>query len=160
MLPVGVMPTSETQVFPGFPGRWTPGEPQAVRAVGLTEDEAADLLDTLGLPLEWHDVDELPADLFATTAGLVSSADLTSTPVGQEPPPPAEGTDDTAVYLDEFPRTHADLDKLAAEHAFTWPDSTRTVVEKQQALAAAGIHPEPDETDDEATDDGETVEGG
>lgn len=154
VLPVGVMPSSETQVFPGVPGMWTPGEAKALRAVGLDEDTAQQLIDDNDLPLEWTEVDELPDGFLDSTAGLVSSATITSAPVGEEAVP-AEGTEATAVYLDEYPRTHAELDQVAADHAFTWPAAVKTVIDKQHALADAGIAPAEAEEDAEGEGSGE-----
>lgn len=46
-----------------------------------------------------------------------------------------------------YPTTNAELDQLALDNDFAWPEGTKKVADKQAALLAAGIEP-PADTDE------------
>lgn len=46
-----------------------------------------------------------------------------------------------------YPTKNAELDQLAIDNDFSWPEGTKTVADKQAALLAAGVDP-PADTDE------------
>ncbi len=44
-----------------------------------------------------------------------------------------------------FPKSHDELDALAAENDVTWPEGTKTTAAKVEALVAAGVEPPADD---------------
>lgn len=59
--------------------------------------------------------------------------------IGENDDANTEGDDDSADW--KYPRTQDDLDALAAEHGFEWPDGVTKVADKQEALRTAGVKP-------------------
>lgn len=57
VLPLKAASSSEPHVVADFPGRWIPGVPYALDALGVTEDEARRLLAAVPTPLELVDVE-------------------------------------------------------------------------------------------------------
>lgn len=52
VLPPEAASSQSLMVFPGFPGRFMPGEPLALGHMGIQEDEADAIIAELGLPLQ------------------------------------------------------------------------------------------------------------
>ena len=73
VLPEGAVSSSEPQVFPGIPGRWTANAPLTLTDLGRSEDEMDELVD--GTPLQ-----KTEATVREREPGrpMVSSADLAS----------------------------------------------------------------------------------
>lgn len=169
VLTEGYASSTEPQVFQGFPGRWAEGEPVAVADLGLTAERAAELVEELGLPLEKTKAapskqtgpmisgaelrsDTLPTDNSnrSPIPGL-SEEEFQArvdeeTELGQLSPVieaavAASPTVEVPETKSEWPATHADLDALAAERAFTFGEDAKTVKDKIAALEAAGQEP-------------------
>jgi hypothetical protein len=130
-------------MIPGFPGVWTPGEAKSLQALGLEENEAADLVEETGAPLSPCDDAPDVSDKMGLTAGLVSNATNASESTQQyEDEPSTHLPVPEPIMNVEYPSSHKDLDKLAADNDYEFSDDTKTVGEKQAALAGAGIKPE------------------
>lgn len=111
--------------LPGFPGMWIPGQPIAVDELvsygGFADADALDArVEELGLPLEKTEV----------------TGDDGSMPL---PPNHIQSREEAvAEALEDRPRkrSHAELDKEAADRGFTFSSPKLTVAEKQTELDA------------------------
>lgn len=137
--------------LPGFPGVWMPLESKSLEALGLEEEEAAQLVEDLALPLEAVSDAPEPPD-WSVTAGMVSNATRASeatTEYVEEVATEMGPADPIALAepaaTSDYPKTHAALDDLADTNDFEWASNDLTVAEKQEALAGAGIKPEAEE---------------
>jgi len=119
------------QVFPGFPGRFMPGEPLALMHMGIDEDEADALIAEQGLPLE-------KVELSAQKAKKAYVPDEMHARSGFEGEVVASSPEELAEL------SHAELDELADE---AHVDVDGTIAEKAAALAAAGVEAPAEEAE-------------
>lgn len=119
----------------------------AVAKAGSDEANAAEANPAPGLASEQAGAPGHPETLEKQGLGETGGAGFNAVDQDGEPLDKGDslpGGDDEAP--EGYPGTHKELDALAADNDFEYPEGTKTVADKQAALAQAGVAPPADES--------------